>query len=521
MDLAQIRERVTTVFAGFTGGQKTVLVIAVVATLVGGLAFTRWAAAPNYAALYSNLPSADAASVTEELTTKGVPYQLADGGSTIMVPQAQVYQLRLDLSAQGLPQDGAPGYALLDKQGITASEFRQRVDYQRALEGELSKTLTAIEGVDAATVHLVIPSEDLFTKDAKKPSASVLLKGRPGQNIDPGQVQSVVHLVSSSIESMDPADVTVADAAGRVLKAPGEQGIASAAGDARATQTLAFQNELANSLQTMLAPLVGADQAVVRVNADLDFDQRQITTERFENEDNPVLTEDLTTEEYTGGAGGPVGVLGLDGEPVGGGEGADYNKEQERRAYAVGKVTENVKAAPGGVERMSVSVLLNGGGGANINAAQIEGLISAAAGLDPERGDVVEVAVAAFDDAAAEAAEAQLAEARAAEQRAEMMALARTVGVALIVAIALFLAYRSAKKSAVNRYPVAVPIDPPEEEERIDLEALSAPEPLEALPMSAADQQRLQVEEQIGDMIDRQPDEVAAMLRGWLADRRS
>ena len=129
------------------------------------------------------------------------------------------------MSAAGLPQGGAQGYALLDKQGITASEFRQRVDYQRALEGELARTITAIDGVEAAKVHLVIPEEDLFSDDERQPTASVLVKTKPGSTLDPGQVQAVVHLVSSSVEGLVPEQVTVADDQGTMLAAPGEDGL--------------------------------------------------------------------------------------------------------------------------------------------------------------------------------------------------------------------------------------------------------------------------------------------------------
>jgi flagellar M-ring protein FliF len=135
-DVNQLRQKASSLFSGFTSGQKTVLALAVVGVLLGGFMFTKWAATPSYTALFSNMTAGDAAAVTEQLSAQGVDYQLADGGSTVMVPREKVYQLRLDLSSQGLPNEESPGYALLDEQGITTSEFRQRVDYQRAMEGE-------------------------------------------------------------------------------------------------------------------------------------------------------------------------------------------------------------------------------------------------------------------------------------------------------------------------------------------------------------------------------------------------
>src|SRR5207248_11601182 len=140
--------------------------------LAGGMFFSSWASKPTYTPLFSNLQPSDAAAVTQKLTSSKVPYKLADGGQTVMVPQNQVYQQRLNLSASGLPTGGTQGYSLLDKEGITTSEFTQRIDYQRALEGELSKTIGAIDGVSAASVHVVVPNNDVFSEDTSKPSRS-------------------------------------------------------------------------------------------------------------------------------------------------------------------------------------------------------------------------------------------------------------------------------------------------------------------------------------------------------------
>ena len=527
-DVDLLRRRATSLFSGFTSGQKTVLGIAVVALVLGGYLFTKWAATPNYTPLFSNMAAGDAAAVTEQLAAQGVSYELADGGSTVLVPRDRVYQLRLDLSAQGLPGMESPGYALLDEQGITTSEFRQRVDYQRAMEGELSKTLGAIENVDAATVHLVMPEEDLFSGDETAPSASVLLKTKPGADISAGQVQAVVHLVASSVEGLQPENVTVADSEGRVLSAPGEDGSNAAATDARAAQRAAFEDDLASSITELLAPVVGQGGAVVRVNADLNFDTRSTTTESFaEPGTAPALSESITNETYVGTGGGALGVLGPEGAPIGAEQATDYQREQTERAFAVGKVTEQVENAPGAVERLSVAVLLDGNAEGVVDTTEVTRLVTAAAGLQAARGDTVEVGEMAFDTSAAEAAEEELAEREAAEKSSSMASMARTGGVVLIVLVTLFLAYRSAKRAQVTRLPVALPagmapLQPappmvlPEPERDRSLDA--APE-VEALPAPEVEQ-RIEVQNQIGVLIDRQPEEVASVLRGWLADRR-
>ena len=521
LDVNALKSRAKDLFAGFTPGQRTVLGIAVLAVVLGGYLFTKWASEPTYAALYSNLDPADASEITEELSARGVPYQLGANGTSVMVPQDSVYQLRLDMSSKGLPSGGSVGYSLLDKQGITTSEFRQRVDYQRALEGELSKTITAIEPVDAATVHLVIPSEDLFAEDEQKPSASVLVSTGSDATLTPGQVQAVVHLVSSSVEGLSPDDVTVADTTGRVLSVPGEDGMIAAAGDARSQQTAAFEGNLADSIQQMLTPVVGTGRAVVRVKASLDFDRVETTTERFENPAAGPLTlaESTSEERFTGTStdGGAAGALATEATPIEEGDQNDYQKTEAERQFAVGKVTEEVLAAPGGVERLSVAVLLDDKVVSAGDMEEVQKLVTAAAGLDPNRGDSVEISRMTFDTSAADAAKKELETGEAGDP----LGMARNVGAVLIVLVVLALAYRSARQSAKLRYPIAVPIDLPRAELAAESLTDAALPASDAVPLPATAESRPMVETHVGTLIDRQPEEVANLLRSWLADRRS
>ncbi|MGN6302183.1 MAG: flagellar basal-body MS-ring/collar protein FliF, partial [Angustibacter sp.] len=175
-DPKDLLARVGRLFSGFTPGQRVVTGVAALAVVVGAALFVSWVSKPTYAPLFTGLSSTDAAAVTAKLTEAGEPYQLADGGQTVMVPQADVYQQRIDLAGQGLPAgtDGTQGYSLLDKQSMTSSDFQQKVTYQRALEGELAKTVESINGVHAAVVHLAVPQDDVFTPDAAQPPGSVL-----------------------------------------------------------------------------------------------------------------------------------------------------------------------------------------------------------------------------------------------------------------------------------------------------------------------------------------------------------
>ena len=524
--LNKISGSLRTLLAGFTAGQKAVTGLALVFLLIAGTMFTSWASKPSLVPLFTNLASSDAAAITEELTTRGTQYELAAGGTTVMVPQADVYQLRLDLSAAGLPEGGESGYELLDKQGITTSEFRQRVDYQRALEGELSKTISSIEGVEATTVHLVMPEEKLFTDDGRKPSASVLIKNKVGTSMAPGQVQAIVNLVSSSVEGLEHEAVTVADSTGAVLDAAGEDGAMSAAGDARAMQTATFEKKLQSEVQAMLGTVVGAGKAVVRVNAELDFDKRETKKESFETDKKaPVVSEKTGAEDYEGTGQVVGGVLGPENVTAPEGGDSAYTKEQAERQFAVGKVTEVSTSAPGAVERMSVAVVLDSEADPGVTTKAVQDLVVAAAGMDVERGDVVEVSRLTFDKSAAEAADKQFAQIEAAEKSEQRWSLIRTVAVLLVVGLLVLHALRIMRRD--RRTPVHLP-------QELTATQMSAIEAEEAAMLAAAERlalalvtiapehaRRLAVQAEVGDLVERQPEEVAQLLRGWLADRRS
>lgn len=521
IDAEALKHRATDIYRDFTAGQRAMVVIAGLGLLVGGYLFMQWAAAPSWAPLYTNLEAQDAAAVTDELDSMGVSYQLADGGSTILVPRQDVYDTRLDLSAEGLPRLGADGWNLIDDQGLTTSEFRQRVDFQRAMEGELARTIAAIDAVDTANVHLVMPQDDLFSGDDVHPSASVLVDTgeRP---LGTSQVQAIVHMVASSVEGLVPEYVTVADTSGRVLSAAGEDGLDVAAGEQRLAQKAAYESSVARSIQSLLDPITGAGRSRVVVSADLDFSQKESVTESFGEPDSaPVLSEDTSKETYVNANGEIVGgVLGPDAVPVADGEGgSEYNREDVARTFAVDKVTEQVKAAPGSVQRLSVAVLVDESAG--VNTQDIADLVTAGAGLVPARGDSIEVSAMAFGEADA----LDLTGGTSSEEPADDMALtlARIGGVVLLVLIVLLLAYRSARKSSLARYPVAIPLPNAADEtasllaelddelERAD--AAAALEPAEPA-------RHVVLQSQIGELIDRQPEDVAAVLRTWLADRR-
>ncbi len=508
-------------FTSFSPGQKAVTIVAVAALIIGGILFASWKSSPTYAPLYSNLSTTDAAAVVDNLNENGIPYQLAAGGTQILVPQDKVYDTRLTLSSDGLPGSTSGGYALLDQEGITTSEFKQQVDYQRAIEGELAKTIESLDGVRGATVHLAIPKQDVFNDGTKKTTAAVMLSLAPGATLTSSQVQSVVYLVSSSVPELAADEVTVADSQGHVLAAPGDGLTGIGGSDTRAQMTQDYNARLTSALQTMLDKAVGPGHSVVTVNADLDFDHTSTTTQSYTYEpDTPPVWSEESTENYQGtqGDGGVFGTGEADVDTAAGDSDGSYEKSNKTVTNALGTVTQTVQNTPGAVKKLSVAVLLDKTDQA-IDQAGITALVSSAVGLNTDRGDTLAIQSMAFDDSAGDAAAAaDAAAAKAAADKASQQRLQNWIkqgalaGVILLVLIITWIASRRRKRAAERQRDEELDLLT----HRIPEGALLAPAPVEtaAAPESTTDSgagRRALVA-----LADEQPDDVARVLSGWL-----
>ncbi|WP_164860622.1 flagellar basal-body MS-ring/collar protein FliF [Rhodococcus sp. X156] len=518
-------------FLAFTPGQKVVSVAAVLALTLGGFFFTTWASAPTYAPLFTNLAPTDASAMIDKLNATGTPYELAANGTSIMVPEKDVYALRLTMSSAGLPTSGKSGYSLLDNEGITTSEFKQQVDYQRALEGEIGNTVRSIDGVVDATVHLAIPKDTVYDDGTKKPTGAVLLTTAPGTKLTSGQVQSVVNLVSSSVPGLTADQVSVSDSTGKVLSALGEDDTA-AGSDTRSEATRQYESRLNTAVQQMLDQMVGAGHSVVTVNADLDFDKTNTVSQTYVYDaEVPPLAESSTTETYNGGA-GDNGVLGAAATPpVAGADGATdgnggYTKTTGTKNNAVGQVTDTRNSAPGQVRNLNVAVLLDRNAPA-VDQAALQQLVSSAVGLDTERGDTLAVASAPFDttaaDAAADTAAAAAAATAASEKREQLMSMAKTLAVVVLVAVlvvATLIANRRRRKAALRTEPA---YDPDEFLSALnDSPDLLPPAPQDIVPPStqASTQAAARAREQgVAALAGNEPHEVARLLRSWLNEK--
>ncbi len=481
--------------------QRVGVGVGLVLALVAVAGFASWARTPSFSVLYSDLPASQVSQVTQSLDAAGIPYRLDGGGRSVLVPRNKVYQARADLAGQGIQGEVIPqGYELLDSQGLTVSDFRQRVDYQRALEGELARTLTAMTDIGTASVHLVIPDEALFAEDQQPVTASVLLS--PIGTLDESDIEAITLLISSSVEGLEPNMVTVADTNGTVLHAGGDETSTSAAGNRQLRMTQQFEQALSKDITAMLTTVLGPGRASVVVRAQLDYDERSTESETYTPETAIPIRQQNIVESFSGSGSSPVGSVGVDGEPLGiSSDGpVDYSRQEDTTEYGIDKtVTRNIDA-PGTIERLSVAVVVDDGSLTGSNAPDVQNvtaLVSAAAGISTDRGDSLEVSAAPFP----KPAEVEELE----EATGGIMTMIPTIlGVVLVlvVAVGMFLMTRGGGSEPLPA--VAAP-------------ALEGPG---FIPAGVDPGQFQNMTSDVMQLVERQPEEIATLLRSWLADRR-
>ncbi len=515
-----MRQRALAFVKALPLAHKVGIVSALAALTMLSLVFSRWVTTPSYTVLFADMPPEEVAAAVDELETAGVPYQLAGGGRSILVPRERLYETRASMAAEGFSGETVPqGYEILAEEGLSVSDFRQRVDYQRALEGEIAKTLMGMDGVEQATVHLVIPEEELFAEQEQPVTASVLLDTQ--RPLSEGEIETVSFLVSSSVEGLDIDALTIADTDGTVLHAPGEAGGASVATNRNLRQTREFEQALAADVQGLLEQVSPGGPASVVVRATLDFDERVTETEDFTGEGAVALSEQTSTEDYVGAGVPPGGAVGVDGGPQAiAGQTGEYNRDEALREFGVDRTNVTTTAAPGTVEKLSVAIVMDDGTITGVPApqvAEVEQLVTAALGLDAARGDAVAVSAIAFPAAEPEVVEEP--EAPSLEDRLPVIAGA---AVLLLVAVALFLMSRRRKGAkqvpgvALERAATVV-VDVTRDEPQEQL----APATVRLEPVPAVVEPSPALQDEVTALVARQPEEIAVLLRSWLADRRA
>jgi flagellar M-ring protein FliF len=426
------RETLLALTRGFnqlSNGRKIGLIAGVAGVIALVVVLLISAGRQEYKVLFANIAEKDGGAIISQLAQMNVPYRIAEGGGAILVPSDMVYKVRLQLAAQGLPKSGGVGFELMESQKFGVSQFVEQVNYQRALEGHLARTIQAMPEIEEARVHLAIPRPSVFVRESQKPSAAILVQLRPGRVLDPGQVAGVVHLVSSAIPELSPRQVTVVDQRGNLLSgAADDTGVAGL--DRKQLEYLhQVENSIVRRIESILKPITGPDNVRAQVAATLDFSEVEQTSESFKpNSDvkDQAIRSQQSTDNQSSTPQPPQGVPGaLSNTPPGAAAAplvapqagaqpagtpvpmATTAQKDSTINFELDKTIRHMKGEVGAVKRLSVAVVVNHkklvqDGKSKLQPfsdpemAQITNLVREAMGYSKERGDTVNVVNAPF-----------------------------------------------------------------------------------------------------------------------------
>jgi len=464
--------------------------------------------------LYRGLPEENAAQVVEFLKQEKIPYKL-EGNGTIRIPEDKVPEVRMALASKGIIGPHVEGFEIFDRNQLGATDFLQRVNYQRALEGELSRTISSLKEVETARVHLALPKESLFISEEKPPKAAVFVKLKPGATLTRREVQGIVNLVASAVTGLSPENVTVVDTAGHVLyREPSPE-------ERLNNEQLAYRRHLEEAykekIEGLLAQALGPGHAIAQVSVDVDFTKEAVTEEVYDPEGTAIRSELTQEEQKEGGSvGGVPGVKGALANKVEGNTKSLSRTEKEykrsvTRNYEVSKVSRHKELEPGAIKRISVAVLLDsavlksaqGKEGGEAQASEdktilVERLVKGAIGYNPDRGDQVEVVSLPF--------EGEKPPSKAAVWLDYASRFTRPVLEFLLILLFLLLVVRPVLKTFLERLaPAEEPLE----------EVLTGEEEAEAL--EAEEPQPLPQEIALG-IIQSRPERAAVLVRKWLAE---
>jgi len=499
---------------------------------------------PDYKVLFANLSEKDGGPIIEKLSQMNVPYRFTDGGGAILVPADKVYDLRLKLSAQGLPRGSTTGYELLDKTPFGQTQGQERIAVQRALEGELTRTIQSLASVQSARVHLALPNNNGFFREQQKPSASVVLNLHPGRTLDRAQIAGIVHLVSSSVPELAPKAVSVLDGTGALLSTQGDAAIGLD------SQQLQYAREVeAGYLKRvidLLEPVVGRDNLRATVTAELDFSHNEALSEAFkpnQGEGQAAVREQRTDDSSQGRNALPAGVPGaMSNQPpvpasapitgaaqaLQGAQGAagTNGRRQAETRYEVDKTTRWTRSAMGSVRRLNAAVVVNHRTTTDAKGKtttvplppeeieKLTALVQQGIGLNQERGDSVRVINAPFRTEPATPAE-EVPLWKQPWLQDLLRSAAAPLALALVALVIVFALVRPAIKAAMPPPPVAQARTSPVDEV-VDgyaaLPALPGPGAMAALEGPQTDE-RL---EAVRRMAKENPQAVANIVRGWV-----
>ena len=522
-----------------------------------------WSRTPDYGVLYSNLSDRDGGAIIASLQQMNIPYKFAEGGGALMVAANKVPEARLRLASQGLPKGGSAGFELMDNQKFGTSQFVEQINYQRALEGELARSINSISAVEAARVHLALPKPSLFVREQKAPSASVVLTLHRGRSIDEGQVSAIVHLISSSVPELSAKSITVVDQAGNLLSA------ANSGARGLDVSQLKYTNEIEQGfirrIEAILQPIVGPANVRAQVAADIDFSVVEATDEKYRPNQDPgtaAIRSQQSSESAQPGNSTPGGVPGaLSNQPTSnpiapisttpptpptpskpGAQAADQMKistelgslgglarsggsgrKDGTTNYELDRSIRHVQQGAGGIKRLSVAVVINYRVAASAQGkptaqalsaaelAQIQNLVKEAMGFNRERGDSVNVVNSLFASDVIETVDVP------AWRQAGNIEMAKTLGqyllLGLLAVFAWFAVLRPLLRKHLQPAPALAPL-PGRQEPQPDVVAAGAG--VQAQAVAREGQRHLDNVQYAHEAASNDPRMVAALIQNWM-----
>ncbi|MCF8067795.1 MAG: flagellar M-ring protein FliF [Desulfobacterales bacterium] len=358
-----VLEQTANIYKALPASRKFSMAGVLMLVVAGFVAIFFWANKVDFQPAYTNLTPEDAAEVVQKLKAQRIPYQLTGNGSIVMVPSDRVYDVRLDMAKEGVPKGAAVGFEIFDETDFGTTEFVQKMNYQRALQGELSRTIKQFREIEDARVMIVMEKESVFVEDSRPPSASVLLKLR--SKLSKEKTDAVVHLVASSIEGLTAERITVVDTTGMVLSRGGgdEEKVGSQA-NTQFDYKINYEQTLAKQVQTMLEKIVGEGKAIVRVTADMDFNKVEISEEIFDPDAQVARSSQKIVELSQRGGAGEGEVSTVNPQAAASGEGTSPSEKESRQDettnYEINKTVRHTSRPVGAITRLSVAAVLDG-----------------------------------------------------------------------------------------------------------------------------------------------------------------
>jgi flagellar M-ring protein FliF len=520
--LKQLSER----FLALPQGQKVAILVLVAGGIASLMVMSMWLKAPDYQLLYAKLTPSDAAKIVDILKSDKIPYELSQGGQTIRIPGNALYETRLKLAGEGLPEGGEVGMEIFEDSSLGMTEFIQKLNYQRALQGELSRTIKSLDAIDQARVHLVIPKDTLFLKEKPRGKASITIKIKPGKTLTGEQTQGIVHLVAASVEGIDAQDVVVVDLKGNLLS--GDQ--ASSSGAMRTSTNyqhkLMVEKELQDNIVRMLENALGEGTVIAQVSTDLDFELVDRTEEIFDPDSQVVRSEQLVSEATLGALppGGVPGAQGLvpggAGQSATGSQPAKRDKENQTFNYEINKIVRQISKPIGTIKKLSVAVLIDGtiAGDPPVYQARTEEemakylpIVKSAIGYDEKRGDQIQLENIQFDRTFEQEEQQRLS-------KSETMDLAFKVAKYVLGALFILLFFTRVIRPLINWMTTSLEVVPEAQGQLTTTEMDAIHEEKKSLG-GAISNEAAEIRQAVTEFADNDPKFTAGVIRKWLRDK--